>query len=365
MIYSQSTIWRFVAHLFIVWLLSVNVYSADTDNILRVGVQDSPPYVLVENGTYRGIAYDLWAHIADHLGLKFKIVPMGEDTTSNLLALKNKQIDVYIGPVTITHERSLIAEFSRPYAVNTIEIAVPVDERSTWDVLRQILKEVFTITLLGALALLFIYINAIWFFEHGRIPDVPTSYLSGISYVFWVTLLKKSALPDLPTTYIGKVIYFLWISGSTIIISILYATVASTFHLSFSENTNRTSADFVNKQLIAVKGSAGLEYAKDAGLNVTTVKDLQTGLDMVAAKTADGFVGHSATMYYYIRKNNLQKEIMLAPWILKTGILSFAFRVGDPLIPKIDSELSYLDDFNLTRAMCERYLDRESARNCF
>lgn len=334
------------------------------EKVLRAGVTVVPPYVFFEENEYKGISVDIWAVISTHLGLHYKIIPMSQNILANVEALQRGEIDVLIGPVTATSKRAKLVQFTRPYALNRVGIVVPYVKKTLFSTIITIVATVFSFAMVIAIAVLFIYSNLIWYLERGKLNTIPTTYFSGVSHVLWSSLLKRG-ISDMPTTLPGRVVHLLWVSTSAIVLSMIYAGMATSFHISFGDTRPYDSeSDFTNKRIVALEGGVGHAYAKNAGLNVFTVKDQKTAMNMVLNKEAGGFADYAADSLYYIREHKLSQQLVLAPYILKINILAFALPVGDPLIPKINAELAYMEDYSLVSAICGKYLDKNSAAYC-
>ncbi len=85
------------------------------DNVLRVGMDLRwPPFETVdENGLATGISVDIAYELGEYLGKEVEIVDL--EFGSLITALETNDIDVIIGSMTITEDRSQKINFSDPY----------------------------------------------------------------------------------------------------------------------------------------------------------------------------------------------------------------------------------------------------------
>jgi ABC-type amino acid transport substrate-binding protein len=83
--------------------------------VLRVGVADgSQPCSYRKQGSWNGMAVELWQRIADEERLPYVLVP-GENTASLLAATRRGELDVAIGCLTVSPERLRSTRFSLPF----------------------------------------------------------------------------------------------------------------------------------------------------------------------------------------------------------------------------------------------------------
>lgn len=96
---------------------------------LMVGVDASfvPfEYLNQETGEYEGFDIDMWAEIAEELGLEYELQPM--DFNGLIPALQSGSIDAAIAGMTIKEERKEKVDFSVPYYDAGLLVLVTADE---------------------------------------------------------------------------------------------------------------------------------------------------------------------------------------------------------------------------------------------
>src|SRR5262245_19059160 len=80
---------------------------------LVVGTKASPPFAIKNpDGSWTGLAIELWRMIAVDLGVKFEIREY--DLKSLLAAVEKGEVDVGVGALTITAEREKAMDFCHP-----------------------------------------------------------------------------------------------------------------------------------------------------------------------------------------------------------------------------------------------------------
>lgn len=334
------------------------------EKIYRVGIVEYPPYVLADKNGYRGISVDIWKIISKRLRLSYVFVPMSIDIYQNVVSLHDGKIDILVGPVTANYERSLLAQFTRPYALNRVGIVVLVPKRSFLSILGSIMIRVFSWTMLTALIVIIFYAHWIWYFERHRLKSIPSHYFYGVRHVFWCCILKTD-IPEVASTGAGRIGQLFWVSSSALFLSMVYAAMATSVHYASDPiKVYTVSEDFKGKRIVALPGGVGYRYSLKAGFNVTTVKDRDTGIKMVLNKQADGYADYYESSLYYLRQARLQDKLMLAPYVLKTSMLAFALPYGNTLLTSINEDISFLEEFSLITKICENYLKESDAAYC-
>ncbi|RQD61906.1 MAG: glutamine ABC transporter substrate-binding protein GlnH [Desulfonatronovibrio sp. MSAO_Bac4] len=78
-----------------------------------------------DTGEYVGFDIDLWAAIADKIGVEYQLQPM--DFSGIVPALQTGSIDAALAGITITAEREQVVDFSHPYYDSGLSIMVMAD----------------------------------------------------------------------------------------------------------------------------------------------------------------------------------------------------------------------------------------------
>ena len=207
---------------------------------LIVGTKEAPPFAMKNpEGIWTGISISLWHKIATELDIQFTFKEM--DLRSLLDGVANGSLDVAIAALTVTKEREQLFDFSHPYYVTGLGIAVDLKNKSPW---LAVLKRFFSAKFLGIVVSLIFLLLAlsflIWWFEHKRNPQQFGSSLSeGIRSGFWwsvVTMTTVGYGDKSPITSGGRVVAIIWMLVAVIIVSSLTAVITSTMTVSELES---------------------------------------------------------------------------------------------------------------------------------
>ena len=157
--------------------------------VLRVGVADgSQPCSYRQQGSWSGMAVELWQRIADRERLPYVLIP-AEDAAALLQATRRGDLDVAIGCLTVSPERLGTTRFSLPFQEsglgvltrrNRLDLGVSLlQSLLTPDLIRLLLAYVAVIGLLSV---------AVWRVErHGSEPAAwPVGRKRGFALIFQV-----------------------------------------------------------------------------------------------------------------------------------------------------------------------------------
>ncbi len=96
---------------------------------LRVGVTGNEPFVF--KGKNEGIAIEIWQKISALKSWNYKLVPF-DNTEDALHNLDNGNLDVVVGPISITAKRLESMRFSQPFYNSSISIMSRKDNPTIW-----------------------------------------------------------------------------------------------------------------------------------------------------------------------------------------------------------------------------------------
>jgi polar amino acid transport system substrate-binding protein len=141
------------------------------DRELVLGLQVAPPFAMqTPDGIWIGISVELWRHLAEQLRLRFRF----EETTQEglLKGLVDGTLDASGGALTVTAERLREVDFSLPYFVTGVGVAVPLRESLDWiGVAASFLSIRFLSTLLGIAGIVLLVSVIVWLLERRRTAE--------------------------------------------------------------------------------------------------------------------------------------------------------------------------------------------------
>ena len=91
---------------------------------MKVGVVsiNNSPYIIRNGDSYSGISIDIWETIAKKANIEFSYVEISDEETA-IQKIKSKELDILVGPYTITSKRYQDIDYTIPYYYSDISLA--------------------------------------------------------------------------------------------------------------------------------------------------------------------------------------------------------------------------------------------------
>ncbi len=296
---------------------------------LRVGVSGSPPFVIRTSremaGGAKGISVDVWEEIAGANDLDFELVPM-PSTEANVRAVGEGELDLAIGPISITAERLRPGRitFTQPYFYGEVGVLLPAQPSSLWQRIRPFFG-LAALSSVGILLLsLFLVGNLIWLAERRRNDaQFPRAYLSGLGNGMWFALVTLTTVgygDKAPLTKAGRIIAGVWMVVTLLAVSSITAGLASAFTVSLAQvetSSIRDPEDLRGARLAVVAGTTSRRWGESAGARVRVSNSLSDAVALVKRGEVDGLVFDQPALRYYLHQHP-ESDLRLASFSLAT-----------------------------------------------
>lgn len=326
---------------------------------LIIGVKETPPFIIRIDSVYSGICIDLWNDIAVRLGIEYEYKKY-ENLPSLLSALQNNEVDASINPLTVTADRLHKFDFTQPFFVTNLGIAIKSESEGAFVIF---IRNLFSAGFLKIIGLLFLIILIfgfiVWLVERKHNENQFGSGLHGIGDGIWwsaVTMTTVGYGDKAPKTALGRLFSIIWMFTAVIVVSSFTASIASslTIHGLTSEIKNVEDLRKVDVGTIPESASAAfLDYYR---VKYQKIENIETGLRDVYKGNIKAFVYDEAIMTYMIKSLRLEQEMSIIPSPYSKEYFSFA-SPNSELISKIDPVLisiiesqrwkQILDEYNL------------------
>ncbi|MEO8773314.1 MAG: transporter substrate-binding domain-containing protein [Gelidibacter sp.] len=329
---------------------------------LSVGVAGNEPFVFEKNSSTKGIAIEIWEDMAKKKSWNYKYKTF--DTVEEALHALNKgDLDVVVGPISITSQRLEYIRFSQPFYNSSLAIVSRVDELSLW----QKVKPLFSMKLLLAVGIFLVILaivgTMLWLAERKESPDqFPSKVADGIGTGMWLAIVTMST-----TGYGDKAPITLWgriIAGSWMIISIIFATsmvagIASTLTLTSMGSSTIANAEQLSGRKVATIASSPSEaFLKEYKAKVTGVNNLAEAMSKLKNKDVDAVVYDRPQLLYYM-KNHKDEDVFIAKAEYFQQGYGFAFPSDSKLIYDANRVLLELAENQEIATIVHYYLDKD------
>ncbi|WP_017257341.1 transporter substrate-binding domain-containing protein [Pedobacter arcticus] len=354
--------------LFIVNLLSLKA-KAQTDSITKgkeisVGLAGGAPFVVVEQGKKTaGIAVEIWEDIANKNKWKYKYTEF-QSVRDAIAALDNHQIDMVVGPLSITAERVSHIRFSQPYYQSSLGLVSRVDKPSLWDRVKPFFSFKLLIAVVIFLFILSLVGTLLWLAERKESPDqFPSEPTSGIANGMWLAIVTMSTTgygDKAPITVWGRIIAGTWMVVSIIFATSMVAGIASTLTLSgFGDDTINNVEQLEGKSATTISGSPTEEFLEEHNVKETSSDNLKEAFDKLKNKEVDAVIYDRPQLLYYLKNNKDSKLFVSKAEYYKQGY-GFAFPLDTKLSHAVNIKLLELAEDEKTYKIIKHWLGNDN-----
>jgi polar amino acid transport system substrate-binding protein len=306
--------------------------AATPTDTLVVGTRVVAPFVIDQgDGTLDGLTVRLWDHIASELGLPYRFEE--RDLEGLIDGLVDGSLDVSAAALTITSEREAFVDFTHPFFVTGLGLAVADRTMGPLGAVLALFNLQFLWVLFLLLGLLLVWGLLVWIFErHENREEFGGTPAQGIGNGFWwaaVTMTTVGYGDKAPRTLGGRVIGFVWMFTAIIIISFFTAAIASSLTVTRLDTRVSGPQDLPQVRVGALAASAALSYLEADGLRPTAYPSLGEGLDAVEAGEIDTFV-HDAPILRFLTREGYQGRVRVLPVTFWEQYYGLALPLGSP-----------------------------------
>jgi polar amino acid transport system substrate-binding protein len=309
--------------------------------VLTVGIGGTPPFLIREGDKYEGIVLDLWQQIAVINDFEYELV-LQTNTQAALEAVSVGELDLLVGPFSITSERLQTVNFTRPFFVSSVGVLVPTKLPTLWSRMSSFFTTAALSSVTGLLVCLFLVGNAIWLAERKHNSEhFSREYWPGVGDGMWFALVTLTTVgygDRTPTTPAGRFIASVWMLIALVAISSLIGGLASAFTLAFSDAPAggiTTPEDLRGARIAAVTGSTATIWAVEYGARVIEQPTLADAVALVTEERADGVVFDRPALEYFLFQNP-EVDLRLADFTLSSENFGFVLPYDSPLTKPLD-----------------------------
>ncbi len=327
--------------------------------ILTVGTTISPPFVMASGaGQLSGLSIALWRHIAKKLGYQthFKLYAF----RPLLEAVSAKQVDAAVSSITVSAGRATQMDFSEPFFVTGLAIAVPAKQEADWKaVLKAAISWHVLDLLFGALVLLTAVGTLMWLIErqHNR-TTFGGGKAGGVGKGIWWSAQTMTSVgygDVIPRTFAGRMLAILWMLLGVVTTSGFTASLTAALTINQLQGPIKTANDLQHVSVGTIAGSTSQVYLTNRGIRPKLFVGVQAALAALKSGKLDAVVYDEPLLNYAIRRHFAGQERIL-PLLLQRQFYAVAIPMGSPFRAKINMALLEFTQSQRWAGLVRRYL---------
>jgi ABC-type amino acid transport substrate-binding protein len=312
------------------------------DRPLIIGTKEAAPFAIKRSdGTWTGISIELWEGIAEELGRAHEIREL--DLESLLAGVEDGTLDAGVAAITVTPEREAVMDFTHPFHVSGLGIAVSTTRNRGWvTVLEQFFSMDFLKVVAGLSVLLLVVGWLVWIFERRANPDqFGGTTAQGIGSSFWwsaVTMTTVGYGDKAPQTVGGRAVALLWMFAALVVISSFTASITASLTVGSLEGAISSPAELGTVRVGTVAGSTSVDYMVREQLPFTaqtTPIDILTSLRLGDVNA----VVYDAPILQYEIRQRFAGALEVLPLTFERQLYAIALPPGSPLREPINRAL--------------------------
>ncbi|MDJ0555397.1 MAG: transporter substrate-binding domain-containing protein [Microcoleaceae cyanobacterium MO_207.B10] len=315
---------------------------------LRVGVAGSPPFTIHHNSTdsnnSEGISIEIWEELAASEKLEYELITK-YSTAEAINEVIRGELDVVIGPISITSGRLQKVTFTQPFFLANIGLLVAGERPTLWSRFQPFFGLAFISSVGLLIILIFLVANLLWLAERRRNTEqFPKDYFHGVANGMWFALVTLTTVgygDRAPITKTGRIIAGVWMIVTMVTISSLTAGITTTLTLALSNQTVlefQNPEDIKNARISVVAGTTGEKWAQHYEARIILSETLDEAIQNLKDDRVDGVVFDVPALQYYLRQNPTE-NLKISPVSFATEHYGFVLSQNTPFREKFNIKI--------------------------
>lgn len=324
-----------------------NVNTVKDTTHIRVGISGSEPFIVRDQQELTGISYEIWQNVSDMEDWKFTTQSYGQ-VSDALTALKKNEIDILVGPISITSIRAENFQFSQPYFQSSLSILARKDTINLWGRIQPFFSTKLLYAILVFLFILGCVGTLLWISERKASPDqFPPEPGRGIANGMWCAIVTMSTTGygDIaPVTLAGRIIAASWMVISLIFAGTMIAGISSTLTLTgMDSKIISTAEELTNKKVAVLEGAPAVQFVKSHGAEEVPVENIDAAYKLLKNKQVDAMVFDRPILQYFFTTHPDKEVVISNAQYLKQGY-GFVFPLNSEKFHEINIDLLKLKE---------------------
>ena len=321
---------KFIYLIFSVLLASNLQADAKEDNLI-FGIDEDPPFVIVDDGVAKGLSLELWDAVADSLSIKYTVVM--KDNGEHDIALR--KMNLAVAPLVAMSDTWNDDFSSEPFYISAMAVATVKKTVSPWVAFFENLFSVNFLKMIVFLVVLNMVVGfLVWIVERKSNNEFPAKF-KGIGDGFWwswVTMTTVGYGDKVPATGSGRMIAAVWMLASVLVVSGFTAAASSELTARKIYNNVNSFADLHKMKVGCLKDSNTSLYLNHKGIKTVEFQDVGDGVGYLLKGYIDAFVDENASLAYFLAKQDASDVASLMITDLPNNREYYCFTSPNPLL---------------------------------
>ncbi len=321
--------------------LSFNVWAQEQSSLV-VGTKTAPPFsIQSQDQQWEGLSIELWEKIAGRLGYSSRYEAL--NLSELIEELSDGKIDIAVAALTVTREREEQVDFTHPFFVSGLGIAVGSKMEGGWFVvLSRFISEDFLKIIVVLIGILLLTGFLIWLFERKKNPDqFPDNPLQGIGAGLWwsaVTMTTVGYGDKAPQSIGGRLMGLIWMFAGLIFISSFTAAITTALTVDELSNKINSPKDLVHVVSGAVEGSTSQAYLQKKRYEFVSFENLEEALKALKQKKIQAVVHDKPILSFQVSRK-FKPDLHVLDVSFEKQYYAFALKSGSIFREPINREL--------------------------
>ena len=254
-----------------------------------------------------GISIEVWEKLAELHDFNYSYT-WNPNVDEALRQVSNGDVDVLIGPISITSQRAEHVRFTQPYFIASYSIASSKKSLSIWNRISPFFSKGFFVAVSILILVLTLVGTLLWLAERKDNPkEFPPDPVNGIGNGIWLAVVTMTTVgygDRAPVTRAGRIIAGTWMIIALVTATSLVAGIASTLTVSgLSTSVIEGAGDLSGNKVAIVGQSPAREFVEEHKGIIVETADLETSLLELEKGNIKAVVYDRPQLKYYLENH--------------------------------------------------------------
>ncbi len=328
-----------------------------TPQTIKVGVYINPPFVMADkNGSYYGLAVDLWELTGERLGLESRYIPY-PSFKELLKAARDGKVDIIIGNINATYERTQTLKFSFPWYDTGLRVMIKGSlKTSVWEEL----KRSGQLTTYCWIALFLVVLAIGQTLLRRRMDhEFPKTWREGLTFSLY-ELILAARLGTMQRNFLGWFGYVLltaWMIFGVGMVAYVVSSITNAMTISSFRAESVHSLTYLPGQRVGVlTGSVSEDYLRKLKISTIGFDSFTQAVDALEKSQLEAIVDDAPELEYWVHSHPLAQLDVVGP-LFYPGKYAFATnKQHAAFMDGVSAELIRLHELGMIDVLRSKYL---------